>query len=123
MTCEFCENSYRYDPDPRLIPSWSRFVPERYCQVCGRELLERPLPPKPPVDECPYCGGSGKIHKSDDSYSQWSETCSKCGGTGKKNGPVECPWCLGDGTIERTNPETGFRLDTPCSTCHGEGLV
>lgn len=70
-----------------------------------------------------------------------SETCDECKGSGAKPGtsPKSCPTCGGSGQVSRTQSTPfgrfmttstcgtcrgeGRIIDTPCTSCHGSGLV
>lgn len=71
---DFMDSSKAAFPDNRhralTHTSWFIFVVER---VFGHEIDLT----------CPDCRGRGKFHKSDGSYSQWTEPCSKCRATGR----------------------------------------
>src|SRR5205085_7135975 len=51
------------------------------------------------------------------------EPCSRCKGTGSKDGsvPKQCPVCLGTG--QTTRNQGGFAFAEPCRECKGRGLV
>jgi molecular chaperone DnaJ len=55
------------------------------------------------------------------------ETCEACHGTRMKDGqtPPRCSTCGGTGEVRRVQQTIlgQFMTSTPCSTCHGEGVV
>jgi molecular chaperone DnaJ len=72
----------------------------------------------PRTEKCDVCGGSGAKPGTQ------AKTCPRCGGSGQvqnmQRSPfgtfvqvVTCPQCKGKGRI----------IETPCSNCHGSGLV
>jgi len=56
-----------------------------------------------------------------------TERCSKCSGTGAKEGtsPKRCPTCGGAGQVRMTRSGLGMQFvsTTACSTCHGRGQI
>lgn len=65
------------------------------------------------------------VHKDIDI--QRTERCSKCFGTGAKEGtsPKRCPTCGGAGQVRMTRSGLGMQFvsTTACSTCHGRGQI
>lgn len=72
----------------------------------------------PRTEKCDVCGGSGARPGTQ------TEVCSRCGGSGQVQNMrrsafgtfvqvAVCPQCKGKGRI----------IETPCSNCHGTGLV
>lgn len=58
---------------------------------------------------------------------QRTERCSKCSGTGAKEGtsPKRCPTCGGTGQVRTTRSGMGMQFvsTTTCNTCHGRGQI